>query len=119
MPETEHTAPAPVTVPAYAAGHGTPDVALGRLREAGWTRYADGDCNITYISPDGAARAEFGPETRHAEYGVLWQVAYTDPDPYTKSPATWKATFGAQVPAEAIAAFLTALTDPEGLETER
>ena len=117
MPETDPTAPAPVTVPGYAAGAGDPSLALDRLRDAGWTRYEDGDGDVTYVSPDGAARAQFAPEI--APPAPLWAVAYTNPDPYAKNRMSWKATFGMDTPAEAIAAFVTALTDPAGLRADR
>lgn len=118
--DSEPTMPPPVTVPIYAAGAGVPDLALDRLHEAGWTRYEDGLGDVAYVSPDGAARAEFGPETRrYAVGGALWTVTYTDPHPYTKHPNTWSASFGDQVPSEAIAAFLATLTDPDGLELDR
>jgi hypothetical protein len=118
--DSEPTMPPPVTVPAYAAGAGEPDLALKRLHEAGWTRYDDGIGDVAYVSPDGAVRAEFAPETRNSvARGVLWEVAYTDPNPYAKNRNSWTAHFSDQVPAEAIAAFLTALTDPTGLELDR
>lgn len=118
--DSEPTMPPPVTVPAYAAGAGVPDLALDNLFHAGWTRYDDDLGDVAYVSPDGAVRAEFGPETRrYGTTGELWEVTYTDPDPYAKAPKTWSATFGAQVPAEAIAAFLATLTDPNGLELDR
>ncbi|MFL6113826.1 MAG: DUF317 domain-containing protein [Catenulispora sp.] len=117
---SEPTMPPPDTVPVYAAGAGIPDLALDRLFHAGWTRYGDDLGDVAYVSPDGAVRAEFGPETRrYGTGGALWEVIYTDPDPYAKAPNTWSATFGAQVPAEAIAAFLATLTDPAGLELDR
>lgn len=115
MPETDQTAP--ITVPGYAAGPGIPTPALEALRDAGWTRYEDGEGDVTYVSPDGAASARFAPEI--APPDPLWALAYTDPDPYAKSPRSWKATFGSNTPAEAIAAFVAALTDPAGIEIDR
>ena len=122
MPETTLTAPESKTFPVYAAGAGQPDLALNRLREAAWTRYTDDLGNVTYISPDGAVRAEFGPETdRYARnpHSALWQVTYADPDPYATSRKSWTATYGDNTPAEAIAAFLITLIAPEGLDPER
>ncbi|MEY9861404.1 hypothetical protein ABH935_007045 [Catenulispora sp. GAS73] len=118
--DSEPTMAPPVTVPAYAAGAGAPDVALDRLHEAGWIQYANGVGDVAYRSPDGCVRAEFAPESRSAlPKGVLWEVAYTDPNPYAKNRSSWTAHFSDDVPAEAIAAFLTALTDPTGLELDR
>jgi hypothetical protein len=121
LPEdSEPTMPPPVTVPVWAAGAGMPDKALDILDAAGWHRYTDDDSNVTFRSPDGAVTAEFGPETeRHHRRGPLWEVAYTALDPYAKNRPNWTATFGDQVPAEAIAAFLATLTDPAGLEIDR
>ena len=120
MSETGQTAPAPITVPAFAAGAGIPTLALDRLRDAGWDRYEDDRGNVTYVSLDGCARAEFGPETpRYLLFGALWEFAYTDPNPYAKNRKSWKASFGDEVPAEAIAAFIEALTDPNGLDFDR
>ena len=108
------------TVPVYAAGPGTPDTALEILAWAGWSRYEDQRGDVTYRSADGQVSAEFGPETaryrQHPRTG-LWQVTYTGPDPYR--PDAWTAAFGDQVPAEAIAAFLQALIDSDGLDPDR
>ena len=114
-------APAPCPVPVYAAGPGMPDHALEKLREAGWTRYEDGLGDVSYISPDGAVAVEFGPETRRYlnDRDALWQAAYIDPNPYTSSRRSWRAAFGENVPAEAIAAFLAALCGPDGLDPDR
>ncbi|WP_194922169.1 DUF317 domain-containing protein [Catenulispora rubra] len=118
--DSEPTMPPPVTVPVYAAGAGAPDLALDRLRDAGWIQYANGIGDVAYRSPDGSVRAEFAPESRSAlPRGVLWEVAYTDPDPYTKNRNSWTAHFSDHVPAEAIASFLATLTDPTGLELDR
>lgn len=118
--DSEPNMPPPVTVPVYAAGAGAPDLALDRLFQAGWTQYRDNLGDVAYVSPDGAVRAEFGPETRrYGTGGALWEVTYTDPNPYAKTRSGWSATFGDQVPAEAIAAFLATLTDPNGLELDR
>jgi len=116
----EHFGPPPVTVPVWAAGPGQADTALLILDAAGWHRYDDDACNVTYRSPDGSVTAEFGPETeRYHRRGPLWEVKYADPDPYAKSKRSWTATFDDDVPAEAIARFLAALADPAGLEIDR
>jgi hypothetical protein len=117
------TAPAdhaPARVPVYAAGHGEPDLALRVLTAAGWTAYEDNLANKTLVSPDGQVTCEFGPETSryaHNARGALWEIRFTHPNPYLQM--TWTAHFGDQVPAEAIAAFLRALTDPAGLDPDR
>jgi hypothetical protein len=111
---------APSRVPAYAAGPGAPDTALSLLAEAGWTAYQDENANTTLVSPDGQVRAEFGPETgryHHNRHAALWQVTYTDANPY--STHTWTALFGDRVPAEAIAAFFRTLIHPDGLDPDR
>ncbi|GAA1966505.1 DUF317 domain-containing protein [Catenulispora subtropica] len=118
--DSEPIMPPPVTVPVYAAGPGMADTALMILEAAAWHRYEDGNCNVTYRSPDGSVTAEFGPESeRYHRRGPLWEVKYTNPDPYAKNSRSWTATFGDDVPAEAIGAFLATLTDPAGLETDR
>lgn len=122
-PSEPHTAPAngaPARVPVYAAGHGEPDLALGVLTAAGWALYEDKLANKTLVSPDGQVACEFGPETSryaHDARTALWEVRFTHPDPYLH--ITWTARFGDQVPAEAIAAFLRALTEPTGLDPHR
>ena len=118
-----HAAPAetaPARVPVYAAGHGNPDLALSILTSAGWALYEDNLANKTLVSPDGQVACEFGPETSryaHNARTALWEIRFTHPDPYLQ--IAWTAHFGDQVPAEAIAAFLQALTDPAGLDPAR
>lgn len=125
MSITAFALPEPATesplVPVYAAGAGMPNHALEKLRAAGWTRYEDGLGDVSYLSPDGTLAVEFGPETRRYQNdpGALWQATYTDPNPYTSPRRSWRAAFGDSVPAEAIAAFLTALCDPAGLDPDR
>jgi hypothetical protein len=112
--------PPPGTVPVYAAGSGAPDTALSRLAKAGWALYSDGLGNVTYRSPDGCVRAEFGPETGRYNSGEpLWEVTYSNASPYAKARNNWTATFSEAAPAEAIAGFLAALADAAGLELDR
>jgi hypothetical protein len=108
-------------VPGYAAGPGYPAPALNAAAQAGWTRFEDDAANVTYTSPDACARLQFGPETvRYTRCRArLWQATYTpDPTSTTTGQAGWKATFGENTPAEAIAAFLTALTRSAGRHTD-
>ena len=103
-------------VPAHAAGPGLPEIALEFLAEAGWARYDDAKGNAACVSPDGQLRTEFSPEHQLYVAGrrALWQVTYTDPNPYRQRG--WSAQFGDQVPTEAICAFPEAVTDPAGLD---
>lgn len=110
----------PARVPVYAAGPGNPDLAISLLIEAGWAMYADNLANKSLVSPDGQVTCEFGPETAryaHNARTALWEVRFTHPNPYLA--VSWTAHFGDHVPAEAIAAFLRALTDPAGLDPDR
>ena len=121
LPTTRDTAAAePARVPPYATGPGEPDTALDVLRVAGWATYEDELANKTLVSPDGQVICEFGPETfryAHNRRTALRQVTFTHPDPYRASG--WSALFGDEVPAQAIAAFLAALTDPAGQPADR
>src|SRR6185312_15346751 len=61
----------------------------------------------------------FGPES--SQYagnpmGGLWLVTYTDPEAPRNG---WRAGFGDNCPAEAIAAFIKALAIPGGLDPDR
>ena len=119
-PDTAAADSAPARVPVYAAGAGEPGTALDLLIRAGWAHYEDDLANKTLVSPDGQVTCEFGPETAryaHNARTALWEVRFTHPNPYLQM--TWTAHFGDQVPAEAIAAFLRALTDPAGLDPDR
>ncbi|WP_169740005.1 DUF317 domain-containing protein [Actinospica robiniae] len=108
------TPPAPVLAPPYAAGGGMPTPALEAARAAGWDRSEDEAGNLTYRSPDGRCHVEFGPETDRYSRDAdrLWVAEYR-PEP--GGERGWAAHFGEDVPAEAIAAFLRALTDPAGI----
>ena len=123
VPDNTHapaTAPAAVrTVPAYAAGCGLPESALDAGADAGFRRGQDENETSWAVSPDERLRVEFGPESaRYAgnPMGGLWLVTYTDP----KAPrGGWRAGFGDNCPAEAIAAFVKALVIPGGLDPDR
>lgn len=107
------------TVPAYAAGCGLPDTALDAGTEAGFRRGADENETSWAVSPDERLRIEFGPESsRYAgnPMGGLWLVTYTDPE---APRGGWRAQFGDNCPAEAIAAFIKALAIPGGLDPDR
>jgi hypothetical protein len=108
------TPQAPVLVPPYAAGAGIPTPALDAARAAGWHMFEDELANVTFTSPDGQCSLEFGPETDRYRHDVdrLW-VAEHRPEP--GSERGWAAHFGADVPAEAIAAFIRVLADPAGI----
>ncbi|MBR7830619.1 DUF317 domain-containing protein [Actinospica sp. MGRD01-02] len=108
------TTPAPVLVPPYAASAGIPAPALDAAGAAGWTRFEDEVANVTYTSPDGRCRLEFGPETERYRYDAdrLWVAEYR-PEP--GGERGWAAHFGDDTPAEAIAAFVRVLTDPAGI----
>ncbi|MBR7833498.1 DUF317 domain-containing protein [Actinospica durhamensis] len=117
----DHT-PAPVpghTVPAYAAGCGLPESALDAGADAGFRRGTDENETSWAVSPDERLRIEFGPESaRYAgnPMGGLWLVTYTDPEAPRRG---WRAGFGDNCPAEAIAAFIKALAIPGGLDPDR
>lgn len=107
------------TVPAYAAGCGLPETALDAGAEAGFRRGADENETSWAASPDERLRIEFGPESsRYAgnPMGGLWLVTYTDPEAPRDG---WRAQFGDNCPAEAIAAFIKALAIPGGLDPDR
>lgn len=105
---------APALVPPYAAGAGIPAPALDAVRAAGWAWFQDELANVTYTSPDGRCSLEFGPETDRYRHDAerLWVAEYR-PEP--GGERGWAAHFGADVPAEAIAAFVRVLTDPAGI----
>lgn len=107
------------TVPAYAAGCGLPDSALCAGAEAGFRRGVDENQTSWAVSPDERLRVEFGPESaRYAgnPMGGLWLVTYADPE---TPRGGWRAQFGDNCPAEAIAAFIKALAIPGGLDPDR
>lgn len=108
------TPPTPILTPAYAAGGGIPAPALQAAESAGWTRREDELANVIHTSPDERCFLEFGPETQRYYYDrdVLWIAEYR---PGTGLAGAWHACFGEDVPAEAIGAFITTLTDPDGL----
>jgi len=105
---------APTPVPPYTAGAGIPAPALNAAQAAGWDRHEGASANVTYTSPDGRCVLQFGPETDryHDDADRLWIAEYR---PESGQPHAWAAHFGDHVPAEAIAAFVTALTDPAGI----
>lgn len=105
--------PEPVpTIPLYQAGVGDYEAAFAPARAQGWTRYTDASGNNhTDVSPDGQLSVEFGPEADAPRVAPLWRIAYRNPDPY-RTRDSFTAYFDGHVPAEAIAAFLTALTAP-------
>jgi hypothetical protein len=106
-------------VPAYAAGPGLPETAFAPARAAGFAETADERGNVTFTSPDGRLQVAWGPESYRYHTnptGGLWQVKYVD----ASSPAEgWSAQFGDNAPAEAISAFISALTAPDGLDPDR
>jgi hypothetical protein len=106
--------PTPVLLPAYAAGSGIPAPALQAAQDAGWTRHEDEAANVTYTSPDEQCVLEFGPETDryHYDHDRLWSAEYR---PGPGQPRAWAAHLGDATPAEAIAAFIRALTDHGGI----
>lgn len=107
------------TVPAYAAGCGNPDVVLKSASEAGFRCGLDENLTAWAVSPDEHLRLEFGPDSaRYAgnPMGGLWLVTYTDP---AEPRSGWRAQFGDNCPAEAVAAFIKALVIPGGLDPER
>ena len=120
VPDNDTVAAAPVrTVPAYAAGCGLPELALAAGAEAGFRRGDNEDQASWAVSPDGRLHIEFGPESsRYAgnPMGGLWLITYTDTDAPREG---WRAQFGDNCPAEAIAAFVKALAVPGGLDPER
>ncbi|WP_194909618.1 DUF317 domain-containing protein [Catenulispora rubra] len=96
--------------PLYRAGCNGYDAVLDLTQAPGWTRYTDasGD-NHTDVSPDRQLSVEFGPEADAPYIAPLWRITYRDPDPYHPQNS-FAAHFDGRVPAEAIAAFLAALT---------
>jgi hypothetical protein len=107
------------TVPAYAAGCGLPESALNAGAEAGFRRGTDENEASWAVSSDELLRIEFGPESsRYAgnPMGGLWLVTYADPE---APRGGWRAQFGDNCPAEAIAAFIKALAVPGGLDPDR
>lgn len=120
-PDTTPTpAAAPVrTVPVYAAGCGNPDVVLKSASDAGFQCGLDENLTAWAVSPDGRLRLEFGPESGRYfgnPMGGLWLVTYTDA---AEPRSGWRAQFGDNCPAEAIAAFVKALAFAGGLDPER
>jgi hypothetical protein len=120
-PATPDTAPAAParTVPVYAAGCGNPDVVLKSASDAGFQCGLDENMTAWAVSPDGRLRLEFGPESGRYfgnPMGGLWLVTYTDA---AEPRSGWRAQFGDNCPAEAIAAFVKALAHPSGLDPER
>ncbi|NUR31153.1 MAG: DUF317 domain-containing protein [Catenulispora sp.] len=101
----------PAELPLYRAGCDGYDPVFDITRAAGWTRYSDdsGD-NHTDVSPDGQLAVEFGPEADAPATAPLWRIHFRNPDPYQRSDNTWAAYFEGGTPAEAIAAFLAAVT---------
>lgn len=108
------TLPVPELVPPYAAGAGIPAPALEAAGAAGWVEHVDELSNVTFTSPDGCCRLEFGPETHRywCDADRLWVADYR-PEP--GGERGWAAHFGDDTPAEAIAAFVRVLTDPAGI----
>ena len=107
------------TYPGYAAGAGAPRRVFEAAEEAGWTQTRT-EGVITHASADGAAYVDYdtAPPVVPGQFlaeGPHWRFAYRDGD----GKRDWTAQFTAHVPAEALAAFLTALTDPQGLDPDR
>lgn len=104
--------PAGVASPLYQAGYDGYRPVLDLTKAMGFTRYADAlGANHTDVSPDGQLAVEFGPEADAPHIAPLWRIARRDPDPY-RTDRHFAAYFDGGVPAEAIAAFLSALTAP-------
>jgi hypothetical protein len=97
--------------PVYRTGSGDYHHAFDVIKQPGWRCFEDptGD-NSTWVSPDAQLAVEFGPETDAPHIAPLWRVTYRNPDPYRPGERSFSAYFTGDTPAEAIAAFLTALT---------
>jgi hypothetical protein len=98
------------------AGPGTPGTAFDVLQAAGWNITVDEAANTFGFPDDRCAVAAFLPETNDfAPDGPLWVIrAYND-----LHKIKWEATFTEDTPAEFIAAFLSDLTNPVPLDTDR
>jgi len=117
------------TTSRWSAGPGAPGLLLDLLTAEGWTAEPDTYGNTTCTGPDGTLTIAFGPETpAYHRGGPLWTATHTpaaQPDPAPCDCGTshrarcWTATFGDEVPVEAIAAFLTDLIGPEPLDPHR
>ena len=118
------------TTSRWQTGSGAPGLVLDLLDSAGWTAAPDESGNTAHTSLDGTLRVVFGPETPAYHHGgPLWTITHTpgaQPDPAPcddcglgHQARPWTATFGDAVPVEAIAAFLTDLTDSEPLDPRR
>ena len=113
----------------WSAGPGAPGLLLDLLAAEGWTAEPGPSGNATCASPDGTLIIVFGSETlAYHRGGSLWTVTHApvaQPDPApcdcgSSHPARrWTATFGDEVPVEAIAAFLTDLIGPAPLAPHR
>jgi hypothetical protein len=117
--DLENTRPVPRPAqPLYQAGFGSYSPVLDLTQALGWTRYNDasGD-NHTDVSPDKELSVQFGPEADTPHIAPLWRVVHRGPDPYRREKF-FAAYFDGNVPAEAIAAFLTALTGPSPRPTD-
>lgn len=75
------------------------------LKAQGWDVVADLDCNVHCSSPDRRVYVGLLPESQEAARGELWHIHVTD----NSGTRTWRQTFGADTPAQAIAGFLAAL----------
>jgi hypothetical protein len=107
------------THPGYAAGASAPRRVFEAAQAAGWTQTRT-EGVITHTSPDGAAHVDYdtAPPVVPGQFlaeGPHWRFAYRDAD----GKRDWTAQFTAHTPAEALAAFLAALTDPAGPGPDR
>lgn len=110
--DEDDPAPAAPAGPLYQAGYDGYRPVLDLTKALGFTRYADAlGANHTDVSRDGQLAVEFGPEADAPHIAPLWRIARRDPDPY-RTDRHFAAYFDGGVPAEAIAAFLSALTAP-------
>jgi hypothetical protein len=100
--------PGPLCSPAeprsWLTSDGCAAPVLDVLDAHGWHRRDDGDSNIHATSPDGAVSLAWLPEDSVAwKNGVLWRIDIRVPG------ASWTQTFGQDIPAKAVAGFLTTL----------
>jgi hypothetical protein len=105
------------SIPGYGAGAGDPEAVFTAAQAAGWMRTAR---TMSYTGPHGVLHLAFDPAPPYIPEqpladGPHWQCTYQGREPARE----WTALFTAHTPGEAITAFLTALTDPTGLDPDR